>query len=129
MSGIDDGPSVGELARQVQEVLSRFTGLATRLETQFVRSDNFELYKELVKQAFKALETTMALLARSDRVEELARGMEDKADNEAFKALVKRVSELEDDKKWLTRLIIGFIILAILGAIFYVSQKGGVARG
>lgn len=43
----DEGPSVGELARQVREVLSRFEGVVQRLESgQFVRTDIFTLFKE-----------------------------------------------------------------------------------
>ena len=105
----DDGIGVGELARQVRDVFSRLEGLATRLENQFVRTDIFNLYKENVNTALAA-------------VQEKNRGLEsDKVDKASFDALQSRVAQLEDERKWLTRLVIGFIILGILGAVFVAS--------
>lgn len=123
-----ESPGVGELSRQVRDVLVRFEGLATRLETQFVRSDNFNLYKQLVDQAIANLQALVATLARADKVEDLERDMIDKASSSSVDALTKRVNDLEDDKKWLTRLVIGFIILGVLGAVFAVSQGAGGAK-
>ena len=51
----------------------------------------------------------------------------DKVDKTVFDAVVARVAQLEDDKKWLVRLVLGFIVLGILGAIFVAS--GGTSGG
>lgn len=136
-----DTPGIGELSRQVRDVLVRFEGLATRLETQFVRNDNFNLYKQLVDQAIFNLQGTVAAMARADKLADVEGDMAKKADvnyvtglnkrvdtkagKDVVDALVKRVDDLEDDRKWLIRLVIGFIILAVLGAVFAVSQGAG----
>jgi homoserine dehydrogenase len=36
--------------------------------------------------------------------------------------LTSRVASLEDDKKWLIRLVVGFIVLGLLGLLFYLGQ-------
>ena len=112
----DEGPGIGELSRQVRDVLSRFEGLAARLEQQFVRADNFAYYRQLVDQALATLQSTVKDL--NDAIKKLP------TDNE-FAALENRVSELEDDKKWLTRLVLGFIILGVVGAVFALQKAGG----
>lgn len=120
-----DGVGIGELSRQVRDVLLRFEGLATRLETQFVRNDNFALYKQLVDNSLDQLQKTVTLLASLERVSNLESKVADKADKATMTGLEDRVVQLEDDKKWITRLVIGFIVLAVLGAIFAVSKAGG----
>lgn len=109
----DEGPSLGELSRQVRDVFARFEGLARRLEDgQFVRTDLYVLYRQNVDQALATLQ-------------ERVRGYEaNKIDKGDLDGLEKRVAQLEDDKKWLVRLVLGFIVLAILGAVFAVSGGG-----
>ena len=104
-----EGISVGELARQVRDVLTRLEGLAIRLETQFVRTDIFALYKENVNTALMGAQ------------EKIKTHDDSKVDRSAFSALETRVSQLEDERKWLIRLVIGFIILGVLGAVFAAS--------
>lgn len=107
---------VGELSRQVREVLIRFEGLAARLETQFVRNDNFVLYKEIVNQALSHLQT-------------LASGLREDVDKlpttSHLQTLEQRIKDLEDDRRWLTRTVIGFIITAVLGAVFVAARLTG----
>lgn len=40
-------------------------------------------------------------------------------------SLKAEVEELKDDKKWLTRLVLGFIILAVLGVLVATGGLGG----
>jgi uncharacterized membrane protein YheB (UPF0754 family) len=120
-----DGISIGELSRQVQGVLVRFESLVTRLDGQYVRNENLELYKQLVNQTLQQLQTTVAQLASAEKVKDLEADIEAKASKGTVAALESAVKELQDDKKWLTRLILGFIILAVLGAIFAAAQIGG----
>ena len=125
----EDGVGIGELSRQVRDVLVRFEGLATRLETQFVRSDNFLLYKQLVDTAIANLQQRGSESASSEQVNNLREDVESLTTGKASKSdvtnLERRIDALEDDKKWLVRLVVGFIILGVLGAVFAVSQAGG----
>lgn len=133
-TGTPDSPDpsvigVGELSRMVRDTLVRFEGLAQRLETQFVRQDNFLLYKTLVDQALKALQDDVAKAANAVTVAEKIKALEDGAKNLAskddLKVLAERVTDLEGDRRWLIRLIMSFVILGVLGAVFYVAKAGG----
>lgn len=114
----DDGVGVGELSRQVQEVLSRFERLAAGLESQFVRKDTYSMYQLLVDQAIKNLQDSVGKLATAETANNLKGDIEGKASAGALKGLEQRVAELEDDRKWLIRLVLGFIVLGVLGAIY-----------
>lgn len=109
-----DGIGLGELARQVRDVFVKLEGLATRLESgQFVRSDVFALYRENVNQALAGVQ---------DKIKVLSEDKADKAEvTSTFRSMEARIAALEDERKWLTRLVLGFIILGILGAIFVAS--------
>lgn len=98
----DDGVSVGELSRQVKDVLIRFQALAERLDTSYVSREVYDLTQKLVDKSLKSLETG-------------------KADSSLVSDLEKRVSSLEDDRKWLVRLVLGFIVLGILGVVYVAS--------
>ena len=111
----NEGVGIGELSRQVRDVLSRFEGLVARLETQFVRQDNFAYYRQLVDQAIRQLQETSRELA--DSIKQLPTEAK-------LKSLEERVAELEDDKKWLTRLVLGFIVLGVIGAAFALQKAG-----
>lgn len=100
-----DGISVGELSRQVRDVLLRFQGLADRLDTAYVSKEFYNLSQQLVDKSLKALE-------------------DGKASKSSVEELQKRIDDLEDDKKWLVRLVLSFIIIAILGAVFVASGVG-----
>lgn len=117
----DDGVGVGELSRQVQEVLMRFERLAAGLESQFVRKDTYTVYQQLVDQAIRNLQGTVGKLATLETASSLKSEVDGKASDGALKGLEQRVSELEDDRKWLVRLVLGFIILGVLGALYVVG--------
>lgn len=128
----DDGVGIGELSRQVRDVLTRFEVLANRLDHSYVRVDNFTLYKDLVKQSIstlelsvKSLQNTAAALARAEELANTKKELEDKADHGEVVALSDRVKKLEDDKTWLIRLVGAFIILGVLGAIFVAQSATG----
>jgi hypothetical protein len=101
MSG--DEISIGELARQLKDVVTRLEGVMRRLDNgQFVRTDVFNRYEESVVS----------------KISKLERDTDDKAAKSEFNQLAVRVSKLEDEKTWITRLVISFIILAVLGIVF-----------
>ena len=105
-------------------MLLRFERLATRLETQFVNKESYSIYQKLVDQEIKTLQDTTKQLATAETANSLKSEVEGKASNGALKGLEQRVSELEDDRKWLVRLVIGFIVLGVLGAIYVASGQG-----
>lgn len=125
MTGDSGDISTGELSRQVRDVLSRFSDLATRLETQFLRSDVFILYQRLQEKTLQDLDTAVQGKATKDSIQNLTDTINKKADKAELQSLIDRLEDLEDDKKWLTRLVFGFIVLGVLGAIFAFSQLGG----
>jgi hypothetical protein len=94
-------PTLGEVARRLDDVLSRFEKLAGDLPRTFVSRDLFDSYKE----------TTAA---KNDLMESEHRD------------LARRINELEDDKKWLYRLIVGAVILAIV-SIAFTAGRAAVA--
>lgn len=98
--------SVGEIARQVQAAMTRLEGLTRKIEDSFVSNKLFELY-------------TQGVVDR-DRAQD--REISEKASQKDHDALAKRVADLEDDRKWLIRLVIGFIILGVLA--FFLASGG-----
>jgi hypothetical protein len=104
--------SVAELARQVQAAMTRLEQLARDLQERFITSQVFGLMKENIDNKNRSQDKDIADLETA------------KADKSALGELEKRVSALEDDKKWLTRLVGGVIILAIVGLLFAVRSFG-----
>lgn len=101
MSG--DEISIGELARQLKDVVTRLEGVMRRLDNgQFVRTDLFDRYEESV----------------ASKITKLEKDTDDKAAKSEFVQLALRVTKLEDEKTWITRLVVSFIILAVLGIVF-----------
>jgi hypothetical protein len=96
---------VAELSRQVRDVLARFQTLADRLENTYTTKEMFSLYKILVDQAIKTLQ---------DKVIELDR---DKAEKSVETSLAQRIANLEDNQKWIARLIVSLIIVAVVGTV------------
>lgn len=92
--------TIGELARRLDEVVTRFEALANRLDTTYVRQELFISYQKLAEIEHTRL-------------------------SDANDVLKGRVAELEDGRKWISRLIIGFIVLAVLGAVFTVAKTSG----
>lgn len=112
-----DNPGLGELSRQVRDVLVRFEALAARLESQFVRSDLYGLYQKNVEQDLKDL-SAICTKATTDLDSKLTREMSH---------LSERVRSLEDNQKWLVRLIVSFVVLGVLAAaIGFQKANGGV---
>lgn len=107
----DEGISTGELYRRFSEVLVRLDGITRRLEEgQFVRTDLYLEYRkgvvrdfEVVNQRLQAVETS-----KLDKTAE------------------ERIKKLEDTNTWLLRLILGFVVLAVLGAVF--AASGGLPK-
>lgn len=120
----DGDIGTGELSRQIRDVLTRFQDLATRLETQFMRTDTFVFYQRLIDKAIKDLEDAVKDKAAKTSLADLRGELDNKASKADLESLKEKVESLEDDKKWLTRLVLGFIILGVLGAVFAVTQGG-----
>ena len=106
----DTPPGVGELSRQVREVLGRFEGLANKLETNFVNKDIFKLYSDGVTRELEHVSKAIDIqvLAEKERNDQLE----------------KRISKLEGNITWVVRIVIAAIIVALLAAIG-ISKAGG----
>lgn len=103
--------SVGELARRFAEVVVRLDGLARRLEDgQFVRTD---LYVE-------------ARTGIYDKIDVLGQRISAIENSKADKGVEERIKKLEDSNTWLIRLVISFVVLGVLGAVF--AASGGLVK-
>lgn len=109
----DDPISVGELSRQLRDVLVRFEGLTRRMDDQYVRRDSLELVQANLMLAMNQIRDRLLVLEKES------------IDDKDFAALNERLKQQEDNARWLVRLVIGFVILGILGALFAIS--GGPA--
>lgn len=110
-------PGLGELSRQVRDVLVRFEKLATQLENQFVRRDIWEWQKSTIEKSVGELDGDLKELERSVEAKRVS------VDTHA--TLERRVKDLEDNQRWLIRLIIAFVIMGVLGATIYFGKPGG----
>lgn len=97
--------SIAELARQVREVLGRFQSLADRLDTSYVTKELFDLYQRSVDKTTTDLENDCQNLER------------DKAEVLAFNDLARRVANIEDNQKWIVRLFLGLIVVAVISTV------------
>lgn len=88
--------TLGEVARRLDEVMTRYEQIANDLPKTFVSRELFDSYKDLVKTQQESSKVVMD-------------------------AYEKRIGDLEDDKKWLYRLIVGAVILALLGLVLGAS--------
>jgi len=108
----DEGVSLGELSRRLTDVFTRFEGLARRLEEgQFVRTDLYQAEK-------RSVDASIADLVR--KIEDLDKSKVSASD---LANTESRLAQLEDDKKWLIRIVLGLVIAAVVGAVL--ASGGG----
>lgn len=91
--------TLGEVARRLDDVFRQYENLANSLVSTFVQKELFESYKSLVDANDAALRTQI--------------------DTQS-----SRIAELEDDKKWLYRLIVGALVLAVIGIVIGANAVG-----
>lgn len=105
--------SVGELSRQVAQVLTRFERLATRLDESYVSRQLYELYVASANANITDL--------KADKVEK----SELIIVTASVTAIELRVKSLENNLQWIVRLVVAFVVTAILGAVFVASGLHG----
>lgn len=106
-----DGYTVQELARTMQNALARMESLAARLEGgQFVSAEVHRLSREAADAKIVAIKAEVGT----------------KVDTSTFNSLQADVTSLKEDRKYLVRLLVTFVVLAVLGLVFTVS--GGVPK-
>lgn len=103
--------SVAELSRQVRDVLLRFQGLADRLDTTYATKETFMLYQELVNQALAGLQDKYASLERDKTEKTFSDGIE------------RRLAAIEDNQKWLTRLVLALVVTAIVAGVLVSGKR------
>lgn len=97
--------SVAELSRQVRDVVARLQSLVDRLDNVYVTKEMFNLFKILIDQEVKNLK---------EKVENLDK---EKSEKNTEAALAQRVADLEDNQKWITRLIVSLVVIAVVGLV------------
>lgn len=122
-SGDDITPA--ELARRVSDVLRQLEELVRRVESLYVRKELLELYKQTIDQGLKIVQQQSESLDRTKADKTELPSTTGLVKEDRMVPLEKRVSDLEDTNKWIFRLVLGFIILAILGAVF---ATGGLSK-
>lgn len=95
--------TLAELTRRLDEVAQRFEALANRLDTTYFRKESFVSYRELADAEHQRLRDA------------------DKAIKAQITDLTRRIADLEDGRKWISRLVIGFIVTAVLAAFLVVK--------
>lgn len=96
---------LGELSRSVANALVRIEGVAARLESgQFVRSDVYDLQMKSIQASLDTL-------------------IKNSVTTEAHTEAKNRIQKLEEANTWLVRIIISFVVVAVLTFVF--SQTGG----
>jgi CHASE3 domain sensor protein len=85
--------------------------LVTKLETQFVTRDFFTLHSDGVKSEQGHLRASV------DQLE--------KAEKERNDQLERRIKQLEDNQKWIVRLVLAAVIVAVLAAVGFSKSAGG----
>lgn len=136
-SSNDAHPGIGELQRSLQAVLVRFEALATKMDTQFVQKENFNVWQRLFDETIHGIRDTLKAIdkandqhaTKEELVERYSR-LHQEIDKRAYKSLVddlrQDVAELQDDKKWLIRLVGGVIVLAVLTLVVAQNMGGGL---
>lgn len=105
---------VQEARDRVNELIERFSALTDKIDQIYVRKDSFDSYKELAAQVNSNSKQifTQELASVESRIKT------------QIDLLESRVKELEGDKQWLTRLVLSFVVLGVLLAVFVVSRVG-----
>lgn len=117
MAESGSGPSLAEIGRQVREALGRLESLAGRLDQNFVPNRILELYKEIVELRFRRVEQDISQINKeldnkADESDVTAKPSKTEVDD-----LRTRVSSLEDNQKWLVRVVLGALVLALVGLV------------
>lgn len=114
-------PGLGELSRQVREVLARYEAIANKLEANFVNKEIFKLYTDGVTRELEhlsdAAKSQIAALAEADKAQKVA-------EKERNDRLEQRISKLEGNFTWVVRIVVAAVIVAVLAGVG-ISKAGG----
>lgn len=121
-------PGLGELSRQVRDVLVRFEKLATQLESQFVRRDIYEWQRSQIESSVKTLDADLKELERTAEanLKDLRGKIEtERVTKDSHVTLEGRVKSLEDNLRWVVRAVLLFVIVGILASAIVFNKPGG----
>lgn len=107
MSTADENSrTLGEIARRLDDVAQRFEALANKLDTTYLRRETFVSYRELAEAEHQRL----------------------RDGDEAQKALVaehvRRIADLEEGRKWLSRWVFAAAGSAVVALLMTLAQSG-----
>lgn len=119
MNAANEGEvTVSELSRQVRDVLVNFERAITRINDTFVTKEVLDLRLQAVDNKTNE---------QKRKIDSIQTDLDNNfVELKVFQDVEKRVASLEDDKKWLSRLVLGLIIVAIIGG-YVLSMRGGMA--
>lgn len=121
----DDPIGIGELSRQVRDVLLRFQTLAERLDQSYMSKEVFDLWQRLVNGEMSQLQTKLTEAIETAKkkadADDYAALRLEKANLHDVTSIDNRVKSLEDNQKWVVRLVLGLILVAIVSAVLVTS--------
>jgi hypothetical protein len=111
-----ESPVVAQLAERLRDALVRLEGLASKIDQQY-------LSKELWKADSARLDEVVRSIRQSiTNVEQIEATH---ATKEELAQVRLNVAELQDDKKWLVRLVIGLIVVGVISGFI---ASGGFSK-
>lgn len=120
---MSDDISVGEISRQMKDVLQRFEALINKIDSTFVSRVVWELYTLGLNQQLADIKQDIGEKAATADTATLHAELDKRVSKTAYDALEKRVANMEATQTWITRLVGAFIIIGILGVVFVTGSK------
>lgn len=124
----DEPISVGELSRQVRDVLLRFQTLAERLDQSYMSKEVFDLWQRLINGEIAQLQIKLTeaieTAKRKADADDLTTLKLEKANTAEVSGIDNRVKSLEDNQKWVVRLVLSLIIVAVITGVLITSGSG-----
>ncbi len=119
-SGNPNSPLAAQLTQSLKDVLIRLEGLATKIETQYLSKELWRKDSERLDEIIRGLR-----VADSD-MRQILDALDGKyATKEEVGNIRTDVVELQDERKWVIRLVIGLVIVGIVTAYL---ASGGTAK-
>lgn len=116
---------ITRIEQAVENIAEKVEGLVLEFQTFRARMDNVLLSVEEHDRALKGNNGTVGLIAKVanalDVLNELNLALKGHAEKPGLIATIDRLSKTvecwNDDRKWITRLIIGWVVTTILGLV------------
>lgn len=111
--------TAAELARRMGDVLRQFENLVKQVEERYARKDWLDLYQKGIDLQIQSVKEQIGTKANKSDLPDMSVYVKKDIHDE----LKKDVEELKASNTWLFRLVIGFVILGVLGAMVSFGVK------